>query len=160
MLASSVLIGVVAGIGFGGDWRRLMLLRFHGMPILIACGLLRLAGAFWGLPLEIYVAVLASLVCVAAMNRRMPGALLLGAGIALNLIAVVANQGMPISVPAAHIAGLSIPADGLHHPMTEATRAQALVDVIPVPLFRNVYSAGDVVLAAGGFWLPFAAVRR
>jgi len=108
----------------------------------------------------IYVAVLVSLVGVAVMNRRMPGALLLGAGIALNLIAVVANQGMPISVPAAQIAGLSIPADGLHHPMTEATRVQALVDVIPVPLFKNVYSAGDVVLAAGGFWLPFAAVRR
>lgn len=135
-------------------------MRLEGMPILMACGVLRLAGAFWGLPLMIYVAVLAALIVVAVLNRMMPGALLLGAGISLNLIAIAANQGMPISVPAAHVAGLSIPADGLHHPMTESTRVPVLVDVIPVPLFRNVYSAGDVVLAVGGFWLPFAALRR
>lgn len=126
----------------------------------MACGVLRLAGAVWGLPLMIYVAVLVALIAVAFLNRMMPGALLLGAGISLNLIAIVANEGMPISVPAAHVAGLSIPADGLHHPMTESTHLKALVDVIPVPLFRNVYSAGDVVLAVGGFWLPFAALRR
>ena len=160
MLVSAVLLGLVAGIGFGGDWRRLRRLRLEGMPILMACGVLRLAGAFWGLPLMIYVAVLAALIVVAVLNRMMPGALLLGAGISLNLIAIAANQGMPISVPAAHVAGLSIPADGLHHPMTESTRVPVLVDVIPVPLFRNVYSAGDVVLAVGGFWLPFAALRR
>lgn len=160
MLVSSVVLGLVAGIGFGGDWRRLRRIRLQGIPILLACGLLRLVGAFWGLPLMIYVAVLVALTGVAVLNRRMPGALLVGAGISLNLIAIVANQGMPISLPAAHIAGLSIPADGLHHPMTESTRLQALVDVIPVPLFRNVYSAGDVVLAVGGFWIPFAALRR
>lgn len=108
----------------------------------------------------IYIAVLVALIVVAVLNRTMPGALLLGAGMSLNLIAIVANQGMPISVPAAQVAGLSIPADGLHHPMTESTHLRALVDVIPVGLFRNVYSAGDVVLAVGGFWLPFAALRR
>lgn len=160
MLASSILLGVAAGIGFGGDWRRLTRLKFRGISILFASGLIRLAGVVWGLPLVLYVLVLCSLVVVAFMNRRMPGALLLGAGTALNLIAILANGGMPISPLAAGVAGLELPSDGLHHPMTEATHVQALVDVIPLPLFRNVYSAGDVVLAAGGFWLPFAALRR
>jgi len=160
VLASSIVLGVVAGIGFGGDWQRLTRLKFRGIPIVFASGLIRLGGVFWGLPLALYVLVLCSLVVVAFLNRRLPGAFLLGAGIAMNLIAILANGGMPISPEAAGIAGLELPADGLHHPMTEATRVQALVDVIPVPLFRNVYSAGDVVLAVGGFWLPFAALRR
>lgn len=160
MLVSAILLGVLAGIGFGGDWKRITRLKFQGLPILLASGLVRLAGVLWGMPLVLYVLVLCSLLVVAFLNRRLPGALLLGAGVALNLIAILANGGMPISPQAAAIVGLEIPRNGLHHPMTEATQLQALVDVIPAPVFRNVYSAGDVVLAAGGFWLPFAVLRR
>lgn len=160
MLASAVLLGVLAGIGLGGDWRHLLHLSVRGVPILIAAASLRLIGLVWGLPLLIYLVVLGSLVIVALMNWRLSGALLVAAGISLNLLATLVNGGMPVSPNAAEIAGAGIPTDGLHVPMTEQTLLPILVDVIPIPLFRNVYSAGDIVIAVGGFVLPFAALRR
>lgn len=160
MLASAVLLGLAVGMGLGGDWRRLLRLSLRGAPILFAAALLRVIGVIWGLPLAIYVVVLVSLVAVALMNWRLPGALVIAAGITLNLVAILANGGMPISPRAAAIADIEIPSDGLHMPMTEATRVSMLADVVPVPFFRNVYSAGDIVLAVGGFWLPFVSLRR
>jgi len=160
VLASALLLGVVTGIGFGGDWRRLLRLSVRGVPILIAAALLRVIGVFWGLPLPIYVMVLFSLVVVAMMNRKLPGAIMLAAGVSLNLIATLANGGMPVSTQAADIAGVAIPSDGLHVAMTSETLMPILADLIPVPFVRNVYSAGDIVLAIGGFWLPFACLRR
>ena len=41
-----------------------------------------------------------------------------------------------------------------------ATRLPFFSDVIPVPPIGRVYSPGDLLLATGGFVLPFAASRR
>lgn len=92
---------------------------------------------------------------------------LVASGLVLNLIVVVANGGMPVSLVASRTAGLPDPRGtdvlwGKHVVMDDATRLRALGDVIPVPIpgFRQVISVGDVLVLAGIAWLVASAVRR
>ncbi|MEK7860856.1 MAG: DUF5317 family protein, partial [Chloroflexota bacterium] len=77
-----------------------------------------------------------------------------------NLVGVAANGGMPVDAAAMAAVGVSMPSDRLHIPLDASTRLAALADFIPVPVVRGVYSPGDVLLAVGGFWLPFTWLRR
>ena len=52
------------------------------------------------------------------------------------------------------------PTPGLHVELTDQTMFPFLADVIPVRLTHVVYSAGDLVLAVGGFLVPFRWVRH
>ncbi|MER3481505.1 MAG: hypothetical protein C4327_13845 [Meiothermus sp.] len=80
-------------------------------------------------------------------------------GLWANTLVILANHGhMPVSAEALRQAGLSHlePAlrntyDAVHTLMGEQTRLWFLGDVIPVPLeiFRNVMSLGDVLLMLG-----------
>lgn len=159
MLASGVVLGLLAGIGLGGDWRRLTRVQLRAGLLLIPAALIRVTGLVVALPLACYEAALLLFAVVAALNYRLQGAVVIAAGILLNLAVVAINGGMPVSPEAAAVAGLQVPSDGLHIPLTKSTLLPALADVIPVALFRNVYSVGDVLLAIGGFWLPFALLR-
>jgi hypothetical protein len=86
---------------------------------------------------------------------------LIAAGALLNLVVVLVNGGMPVDPAAAALAGTALRGDDpLHHALDAATRLPFLADVIPLPPLRNVYSAGDVAIAAGGFWLPFRSLSR
>ncbi|MGH2498600.1 MAG: DUF5317 family protein [Candidatus Limnocylindria bacterium] len=161
MLASAVALGVAAGLAFGGDWRRLARVRIRAWPLLAAAFAIRAVGFAVPLPPALYLAALAAIVAVALLNARLPGALLVAFGTALNVAVIALNGGMPVDAAAALAAGAEQRVgDGLHVPLTDTTLLPFLADVIPVPLVRGVYSAGDVVIALGGFWLPFAALRR
>ena len=89
-------------------------------------GALRLAG-------------MAALIYLCAINRRVPGAVLIGIGVALNTIAIAANGGfMPASE---HAIGVALGSDYLRHAhaqghfrgsfMTADTRLWWLCDIIP-----------------------------
>ncbi|HET8568327.1 MAG TPA: DUF5317 family protein [Candidatus Limnocylindria bacterium] len=160
MLASAVVLGVVSGAAFGGDLRRLGRLSLRGLPVLLVAAAIRALGIFVPLPWPAYVAALLGFGIVAVLNRELPGALLIAAGIALNVVVITLNAGMPVDQGAAASAGAPFREDGLHVAMGERTVLAFLGDVLPMPLFRNVYSVGDVVLAAGGFWLPFRWLRQ
>jgi hypothetical protein len=67
---------------------------------------------------------------------------------------------MPVDPAALASAGGSITQDGLHIQLDQGTRLAFFADVIPLPWIGRVYSPGDLLLAAGGFVLPFAASRR
>jgi hypothetical protein len=67
---------------------------------------------------------------------------------------------MPVDPAAVAAAGARMPADRLHVELTERTALPLLADIIPLPLVRGVYSVGDVLLSAGGSWLPFVWMRR
>ena len=161
MLASGPALGFALGWILGGDPRRLGDLRIRWWPVLGLGVLLRLvAGAAGEAAALLYVIGFAAVVAVAAANAMLPGLPLIAAGAALNLLVVAANGGMPVDPAAVTAAGGTMPTDPLHLELTKSTSLSLLADIIPLPPVRGVYSVGDVVLTVGGFWLPFAWMRR
>lgn len=160
MLASGPVLGVAAGLLSGGRLARFADLRIAWWPLLAAAVAVRLAAPLaGGLAAVAYVAAFAAIALVALANARLPGMGLIAAGAVLNLSVVAANGGMPVDAGALATAGAVMPADPLHVEMTAASALALFADRIPLPLVRGVYSGGDVLLAAGGFWLPFRWMR-
>lgn len=162
MLASAIALGVAAGWATGGRrLARLGDLRIRWWPVLVAAVVLRAGAPLLGdLSLFAYLLAFASITAAALANRALPGMSVIAAGATLNLIVVAANGGMPVDQAAVVAAGGRMPDDPLHTTLDSSTRLPQLADVIPAPIFRSVYSFGDVLLAIGGFWLPFAWLRR
>jgi hypothetical protein len=161
MLASSVALGTLAGLLTGGHWRRLRGIRIAWWPLAVVALALRVAGVILPLDVVVYVVAILLVAVVALRNARVPGAALIGVGSLMNAAVIALNGGMPVD-PAAAAAVDASPLlnDRLHVVLDETTRISWLADVIAIGLFRNVYSIGDVVIAVGGFWVPFAALRR
>ena len=97
-------------------------------------------------------------------NRRVAGTPLIGLGLLLNVLVVGMNAAMPVSLAAAHRAGLSttelaLGDDTMREPLTSSTWLPWLGDVVPValPWRPQVVSAGDVLVAAGVGLLLVAA---
>jgi Family of unknown function (DUF5317) len=86
-------------------------------------------------------------------NRRLPGVLLIGFGLALNVIVIAANGAMPVSVSASRSAGVDPPPPGVadveHERLDDDTKLPWLGDVLAIPGALEVFSVGDVVLALG-----------
>lgn len=82
-------------------------------------------------PLPFYLASHGAILAVVVVNRGTSGMALVGIGALSNLSVVALNGG---------ILGL-------------------LADIIPVAFVHNVHSVGDILIAAGGFWLPFVRLR-
>jgi hypothetical protein len=87
-------------------------------------------------------------------NRRLAGMRLLGLGATLNLVAILANNGvMPASRSALRTAGrLTRSTDFVNSGVLPHPRLLLLGDILPVPHgvpFANVYSIGDVCIAIG-----------
>lgn len=88
-----------------------------------------------------------------ALNLRIPWLWLVGLGGLSNFVAIAANGGvMPASRAALARAG-SLPAPGhfINSTVLEHPRLQFLGDVfaVPAPWAHNVFSVGDIVIAAG-----------
>lgn len=161
MLASGPALGFALGWILGGDPRRLGDLRIRWWPLLALGVLLRVVAGWAGDAAPVaYVLAFGSIAAVALASARLPGVPLIAAGAGLNLLVVIANGGMPVDPAAVVAAGGRMPTDPLHLELTTSTALALLADVIPLPPVRGVYSIGDVVLTIGGFWLPFAWMRR
>ena len=157
-----LLVGAAAalvGLTRGGSLEALAETRLRA-PWLLVLGLLVQAGsALWspsGLrgPGTLFVVLLGNLAILVfiARNRTMPGMLLADVGVALNLVVIALNGAMPVSPDAARAAGIerSRAISGFsHEPMTGDTALPWLGDVLPLPYLREVWSPGDVLLAAG-----------
>jgi hypothetical protein len=92
-----------------------------------------------------------------AVNRHLPGMLLVAAGGACNLLAISVNGGvMPASPAAVASAGLAGGDAGYSNSAVLASpRLAALGDVLAIPSswpFANVFSVGDVLIALGAAW--------
>jgi hypothetical protein len=170
-----VLIAVAVGFALG--WARGG--RLHGVlavpvrwPLLALGGLGTQAAAAAtgrnGLGLGLLVGSFLMLLLFAAVNLRRPGFALVLAGVAMNLIVVAANGGMPIDGRALDAAGLgSVRAElagepsAKHHLAGPDDRLLFLGDVIPVPVPPGeVMSVGDAVVDAGVAWFLATAMRR
>jgi MFS family permease len=157
MLASGVVAGIIAGVAFGGDWRRLATFSLKLWPVLVLAVGLRLVGdfAFPDAPLALYLTSLLGVAVVAGWNWRVPGALLIAIGTSLNLVVVALNSGMPYDPVVAGAVGAPLPNDALHIVLQSDTRLEFLSDVIPVGPIHSVLSLGDFLNALGGFLIPF-----
>jgi MFS family permease len=161
MLASGVILGIAAGVAFGGDWRRLSTFTLHLWPLLVAASALRLVTLFYSnAELLVYVVGFIGIGTVALANWRLPGSSLIALGTFMNVLVILLNSGMPYDVPTAVSVGVRIPDDALHVVLDPATRLPLLADIIPFAIgplafTRAVYSVGDFLLAFGGFLIPF-----
>ncbi len=156
MLVSGVIAGIAAGIAFGGDWRRLSTFTLHLWPLLVVGAGLRLLGYVVPTsPLAVYFIGLVCIAVVAARNWRLPGAALISVGTFSNVLVVLLNSGMPVDMTVATAINALPPQNGFHIALGPGTVFPFLADIIPVGIVRGMYSVGDVLIAFGGFLIPF-----
>jgi Family of unknown function (DUF5317) len=159
-----VLIILLAGLGAGfaarGSLRNFERLQIHWWGVaIVGLGLQAIPvpvrfGAEWAVGLLVASYVL--LVAFVWVNRRLPAAPLILIGLALNLLVITANRGMPVSEQAIRVAGTTGESSltGIegtkHHLMTSDDVLTPLADVIPIPPpFAVIISVGDVFLYVG-----------
>ncbi len=174
LLLAAVLAGLAAGLLTGGSLRNLQAVRLRWEAALFALLVLqlvlpRLAETFgWPAPIALgtWLLAMAGLVLAALRNARAPGMVLAAIGVALNLMVIGLNLGMPVSERAVRfLAGSSEMTAGydlVHRALDEGTLLPWLTDVIPVPGpkgLRAVVSIGDLLLVSGVGWFLFRAVR-
>ena len=163
-------LAVGAGLLAGGSIRYLERLRVHWWalaPIALALQVMPVATGSperAGFAAASLVASYVLLLAVVAVNRRVPGSVLMGVGLVMNLAVVGLNGGMPVGADAIRIAGAqgvsAIEGGAKHHLMTDVDVLQPLGDVIPIPPpFGVVFSIGDLLLYGGLAWWCFAVTR-
>ena len=95
----------------------------------------------------------ACLIAVTVANRRLPGALVLGLGMLLNLVTIVANGGhMPATASALHAVGKSLHGVHMNSVSLADPRLPWLVDRFATPRwvpFASIFSVGDVLIVVG-----------
>ena len=175
VIAAALVIAVL----IGGDVRRLSQLRIRHIEMLLAAFASKVAVAVLGTahtqiavtaarPLNVIGAVL--LVAVVWFNRRIPGALIFGAGLTLNLIVIVAFGGrMPVLLP--HDADPTSPVlavlrsglDPLHVALDHPQGLWFIGDIFNIPSIgghSSLVSIGDLLMAAGVAWLIIRCSQR
>lgn len=175
VIAAALAIAVL----IGGDVRRLSQLRIRHIELLLAAFAAKVAVALLGTthsdfaviaarPLNVLGAVL--LLLVAWFNRRIPGALLFGTGLTLNLIVILSFGGrMPVLLPhdfdpnSAALALLRGGLDPLHVALSHPQGLWFLGDVFTTPGIGGHYSLvsiGDLIMAAGIAYLIIRCSQR
>jgi hypothetical protein len=182
ILLIAVVLSLLIALVRGGQLGRLAEISFrYGWLALVALGMqVLLTGRFLPdqlLPVALRIALLVGshglLLLVVAANHRVPGIPLIGLGLALNLIVMLANGGwMPVTMEALEAAQL----DHLVREMAAGARVMGwknlvlsrdeshlwiLSDIIMIPFpLRTIVSLGDIVLALGAFILFQRTMKR
>ena len=175
VIAAALAIAVL----IGGDVRRLSQLRLRHLELLLAAFAVKISVALLGTthapaainaarPLNVIGAVL--LLAVVWFNWRIPGAILFGAGLTLNLIVILAFGGrMPVLLPrdvdpnSAVLAVLKGGLDPLHVALQQPQGLWFLGDVFAIPGIAghaSLVSIGDLLMAAGVAWLIIRCSQR
>jgi hypothetical protein len=163
---------LVVAVAVGGDIRRLSQIRVNRPELLIAAFGVKAVVALLGVahsvlavavarPLNIVGAVL--LLVVVWLNRRIPGANIFGAGLLLNLVAILAFGGrMPVVLPAdvdlnsPTLAALRTGLDPLHVWLQHPHGLWFIGDIFSIPTLgghHSLVSIGDLLMSAGVAWL-------
>ncbi|HEX6675449.1 MAG TPA: DUF5317 family protein [Actinomycetes bacterium] len=175
LLPVAALAGLLAGLLGGGRIQHLLGRRLRWPLLAVAALAVKALGHRPGLATRastpwLYTLALAALVAwVLWQRRRFPGIWLVAAGMAVNLLVVVANGGhMPVRrVLAGHGPPqlLARGSWGQYLVAGPGTRLAWLGDVIHLPgvagrLFPQAYSAGDLLVTAGLLVTLFLATRQ
>jgi len=171
VLVLAVLVGLVLGRLLGGRVAALAAIPIRAPWLFYAAIGLQIAGYPSGvLPWSIgnslatvlWMVSYALLIAAVAVNVRLPGAGIVGLGMLSNLAAVVTNGGhMPARTSALRAAGVLY--GGVHNNSEIAVHPSLpwLIDRWPVPAWipmGNVFSVGDVLIAAGAVVLVCAGM--
>lgn len=175
VIAAALAIAVL----IGGDVRRLSQIRIRHIELLLAAFAVKVVVALLGTahtemavtvarPLNIIGAAL--LLAVVWFNRRIPGALLFGTGLTLNLIVIIAFFGrMPVLLPrdadpnSAALALLKGGLDPLHIALEHPQGLWFIGDILTIPSIgghSSLVSIGDLLMAAGVAWLIIRCSQR
>ncbi|HYM51621.1 MAG TPA: DUF5317 family protein [Candidatus Limnocylindrales bacterium] len=175
VIAGALLVAVLTG----GDVRRLSQVQLVRPELLIAAFGLKIALALIGLGHFSAALALAPVLNVAGsvlllgvvwLNRHVPGALIFGIGLSLNLVAVLAFGGrMPVLLPhdlnqgSQVLALLVAGTDPIHLLLRHPQGLWFLGDVFVIPSLNGHYSvvsAGDLLMAGGIAWLILRSSLR
>jgi hypothetical protein len=165
-----VALGVALGLALGGSLARLGELQLRRVWLVFAAMALQVAAFPSGLPWTtpdaaaraLWLVSYALLIAAALSNRRIAGIRVMALGLALNLVAILANGGhMPVLPAALRATGRDY---GVHNNSISlaAPNLGWLVDRWGAPSWvplANVFSVGDVVIAAGLLLAPVVATR-
>jgi len=175
VIAAALVIAVL----IGGDVRRLSKLRIRHLALLFAAFAVKVAVALLGTahsqlavniarPLNVIGTCL--LLAVVWFNRRIPGAILFGAGLTLNLVVILAFGGrMPVLLPgdadpnSAALALLKGGLDPLHVALQHPQGLWFIGDIFTIPGIGghfSLVSIGDLLMAAGVAWLIIRCSQR
>jgi len=162
VVSSALAIGLLLGLVCGGSVRNLggVRLRFEWVviPLFVVQALARgrLAGASASsLGVSIWLVGTLVLLAFLAPDWRQPGVWVSGVGMALNMLVVLANGGMPVvppgQVPASQAAASLAQSAGFYHLAGPGTILVTLGDVLPLGMgaTTTLLSAGDVLLTLG-----------
>jgi hypothetical protein len=156
-----IVIGLAVCVGFaaGGSLRHFERFRVHWWGVALAGlalqGISFASGVSRPIGSVVLIGSYALLGSFAWVNRRLPAVWLVMVGLALNVLVIGVNSGMPVSASALETAGAR--AEGLvgsgtfkHHLMGPSDDLTPLGDVIGIPPpVGAVISTGDVLLYAG-----------
>lgn len=159
---AAVVLGLALGAASGGSIRALdtASLRFEWPVLLLfviqAVARGRIAGAAASrLGVSIWVCSCIALLLLSAADWRQLGIWVVGVGIALNILVVLLNGGMPVaftSQASAGAAAVSVaPVGGFYQLAGPGTVVGVLGDVLPLSVggYRILVSPGDVLMALG-----------
>jgi Family of unknown function (DUF5317) len=162
-------LAVVLGYVLGGRLRNVekLRLRWWGLaPLGLALQLAPVSDH--GFAVGLLIASYPILIAFCIANIRLAGFALILVGLALNMVVISANQGMPVSKHALDSSGqgalltdLEENGGAKHFLATpDNTVLEPLADVIPIgDPFNQVLSAGDLLVYLGVVWLIVAAMR-
>jgi hypothetical protein len=164
LVLGTLVIAVLIGLITGGRWSRLAELRIAWAPLAIVGLALQWFAPSAGAVALLLVSLVA-LIAFAIRNLALPGFRLILLGIALNVLVIGVNGGMPVTRSALAASGqmdtLAELREGgaKHHLATEDDLLLPLADVIVVAPVHNVVSVGDVLTYAGVAWLVIATMH-
>ncbi|MDQ3570268.1 MAG: DUF5317 domain-containing protein [Actinomycetota bacterium] len=153
-VAAGILIGVLAG----GRPRYLGQRNFELTPLLVAGVALQAVGAGLSSPAGLAVVLLSYLLLLgfAVGNASIVAMWLVALGIAINLLVIAVNAGMPVRPSALIAAGVAEPHEihdldlgGKRHLERPSDRLTFMADIFPVPPLAEVLSFGDICLDVG-----------
>ena len=170
-----LLASIIVALLRGGRLMNLASLNLRWRGVIIAGFLLQVLifSSFWesrnglaGLTPLAYIVSMLLLLAALAANYRLPGMWLIAAGFFLNFAAIVLNGGhMPASPAAMQIAGMPVLQPGQISSnsigMGANTIAFFICDIFAMPqgfIFPNVFSVGDILIAAGAVYLAQKAL--
>jgi hypothetical protein len=156
-IAVAIAAGVVIGLVRGGRFENLADASFRVWPLLILGVAVQGAAAFTADgAVALILASYLLLLLFAGLNLQHAGMGVVFVGIALNVLVIGANGGMPVRGEAIAAAGI-VPASEVRsldygskrHLETKDDHLTVLGDIIPVPVAEEVLSFGDLAMSVG-----------
>ena len=152
-------VAVLLGLSRGGSFDSLARTRLRTGYLVIAGLVLQVSFAIftpgWLTSASALAIVLVSnglILAFIVLNRILPGMMVIGAGVLLNVAVIASNGAMPVSIDAIRVAGIGRVPDesSLKHEMLGPDSTLPwLGDVIPLPKLQEIVSVGDLVIVLG-----------